>query len=117
MVNEMVAQLKQQHFLSLDSQSIIYRFSNFLCLLVSICSQLSEYVKNGHFLSYDVKFLHFIAENGTISSKFSVHKIGNVQILCTVGRTDRILGNSILVTSWYVLKCGMVNFGVNGPWG
>ena len=34
-----------------------------------------------------------------------------------VGRTDRILWNPILDTLWYVLKCGMVTFWVDGPWG
>ena len=30
-----------------------------------------------HFWSFDIQFLHFLAENGTISSKFSVHEIQN----------------------------------------
>ena len=35
----------------------------------------------------------------------------------SVGRTDRILLNPILVTPWYILKCGMFTFWVDGPWG
>ena len=41
--------------------------------------------KIGHFSSYYVQFLHFIAKNGTISSKFPIHDIENVKILW---RTD-----------------------------
>ena len=41
-----------------------------------------------HFWSFVVQFLHFMAENGTISSKFSVHRILKVKILCRLDGYD-----------------------------
>ena len=57
----------------------IDRFSKFLCLSISICSQLSDYTQIfAIFTSSDVRILHLMAENSTISSQFVVHKIKKI---------------------------------------
>ena len=57
------------------SKQPIDQCSKFLSLLLSICSHLSDYAKTlAIFTSSDIKLLHLMAENGTISSKFPVHK-------------------------------------------
>ena len=62
---------------------LIDQFSKFVCLLISICSQLPDYVKEFAISIYsDVNCLHFMAENGTICSEFPVHEFQKVEILC-----------------------------------
>ena len=57
-------------------------FGIYLLWAIRLCQKI------GYFESYDVQFLHFTAKNGTISSKFPVHKNENVKILCRTGGWD-----------------------------
>ena len=74
-----------------------------MSIVIYLFPAVTLFQENGHVSPSDVQFLHSMAEKGTISSKFAVNKIQNVKIL--------------LFTSWYVLKCGMVTFFVDAPWG
>ena len=64
--------------------------------------------KIGYFESYDVQFLHFTAKNGTISSKFPVHKNENVKILCRTGGWD-----FMKLHFGYLMVCTKMWYGAN----
>ena len=57
-------------------QRSIDQFSKILCLMISTCSQLWGYAKKIAILTWsDVIFLHFMAENDTISLNVCMHII------------------------------------------
>ena len=65
---------------------------------IYLFSAIRLYHKIAIFTWSQVQFLPLIAENGTISSKLSVHKIQKVKILC---RMDAFWLPCAYMTSWY----------------
>ena len=57
-------------------------FKNFVSIDIHSIQAIRLWQKKLNLSISEVKFLHFMAENGTVPSKFPVHKMKKVKILC-----------------------------------